>query len=241
MTGLDASTALAWTQAIRTITDILGVSSIVTLYQAGNGIYDLFDEVLVLDAGKQIFYGPREIAKPWFQDLGFEYTTGANHADFLTGVTVPSERKIREGYEHTFPRTADDIRSAYQTSQIYRDMQKKLSFPDSESARSFTTEFKEAVEIDKHKSLPKHSSMTTPYMTQIQTLVKRQYQMMMGNKMQIAVVQISTLVQSLVAGSLFYMIPKDSSGLFLYGGTLFFAILYNRWDTFTKQVFGVRN
>ena len=35
--GLDASTALNWAQAVRTITDVLGISSIMTLYQAGNG------------------------------------------------------------------------------------------------------------------------------------------------------------------------------------------------------------
>ncbi|KAH1295275.1 hypothetical protein KXX11_008424, partial [Aspergillus fumigatus] len=54
--GLDASTALEWAKAVRAMTDVFGLSSIVTLYQAGNGIYDLFDKVLVLDEGKQIYY-----------------------------------------------------------------------------------------------------------------------------------------------------------------------------------------
>ena len=61
--GLDASTALQWTKAIRALTDIMGLSSIVTLYQAGNGIYDLFDKVLVLDEGKEIYYGPMQQAR----------------------------------------------------------------------------------------------------------------------------------------------------------------------------------
>lgn len=38
------------------MTDILGLTTIVTLYQAGNSIYEHFDKVL--DDGKQIFYGP---------------------------------------------------------------------------------------------------------------------------------------------------------------------------------------
>ena len=42
--GLDASTALEFVKAIRALTDILGLSSIITLYQAGNGLYNLFDE-----------------------------------------------------------------------------------------------------------------------------------------------------------------------------------------------------
>ncbi|KAM3563243.1 hypothetical protein MY1884_001393 [Beauveria asiatica] len=52
--GLEASTALDWIKAIRVMTDILGLSTIVTLYQAGNGIYEQFDKVLVLQEGKQI-------------------------------------------------------------------------------------------------------------------------------------------------------------------------------------------
>lgn len=76
--GLDASTALEWAKAMRAMTDVMGLSSIVTLYQAGNGIYDLFDKVLVLDEGKQIFYGSAAAAKPFMEDLGFVYTDGSN-------------------------------------------------------------------------------------------------------------------------------------------------------------------
>lgn len=76
--GLDASTALEWAKALRAMTNVLGLSTIVTLYQAGNGIYNLFDKVLVLDEGKQIFYGPAAAAKPFMEDLGFVYTDGAN-------------------------------------------------------------------------------------------------------------------------------------------------------------------
>lgn len=76
--GLDASTALEWAKALRAMTDVLGLSTVVTLYQAGNGIYNLFDKVLVLDEGRQIYYGPAAAAKRFMQDLGFVYTDGAN-------------------------------------------------------------------------------------------------------------------------------------------------------------------
>lgn len=48
--GLDASTALEYTKAIRALTDILGCASIITLYQAGNGIYELFDKGVCLNS-----------------------------------------------------------------------------------------------------------------------------------------------------------------------------------------------
>lgn len=69
--GLDASTALLYARVIRAMTDILGLSSIVTLYQAGNGIYNLFDKVLVLDEGVELYYGPMKEARPFLEELGF--------------------------------------------------------------------------------------------------------------------------------------------------------------------------
>ncbi|CAG8975972.1 hypothetical protein HYALB_00012307 [Hymenoscyphus albidus] len=88
--GLDASTALEYTKAVRALTDTFGLTSIVTLYQAGNGIYDLFNKVLVLDEERQIYYGPKDQARPFMEELGFHCDDGVNVADFLTGVTVPS-------------------------------------------------------------------------------------------------------------------------------------------------------
>lgn len=69
--GLDASTALEYTKAVRALTDIFGIASILTLYQAGNGIYKLFDKVLVIDEGKEIYYGPMKDAQPFMEGLGF--------------------------------------------------------------------------------------------------------------------------------------------------------------------------
>ena len=116
--GLDASTALEYAKAIRAMTNMFGLSSIVTLYQAGNGIYDVFDKILVIDEGAQIYYGPMRQARPFMEELGFVCRDGANVADFLTGVTVPTERVIKDGFEDKFPRNAAEIRSAYEQSSI---------------------------------------------------------------------------------------------------------------------------
>lgn len=83
--GLDANTALQYVTAVRRMTDVFGLTSVVTIYQAGNGIYELFDKVLVLDQGKQIYYGPTKEARPFMEQLGFICADGANIADFLAG------------------------------------------------------------------------------------------------------------------------------------------------------------
>lgn len=225
--GLDASTALEWTKAIRAMTDTLGLSTIVTLYQAGNGIYDLFDKVLVLDEGEQVYYGPRAEARPFMEDAGFVCREGSNVADFLTGVTVPTERRIREGYENQFPRNKDSLRELYEKSPIYSQMTTEYDYPNSDVARQRTEEFKEGVNFETAKGLPKNSPLTVSFPEQVKACIVRQYQILWGDKPTFFIKQIATLIQALIAGSLFYNAPNNSGGLFIKSGALFFSLLYN--------------
>ncbi len=224
--GLDANTALQYTKAIRAMTDVSGLSSIVTLYQAGNGIYNLFDKVLVLDEGEQIYYGPLAEARPFMEGLGFVCDDSANIADFLTGVSVPTERKIRVGCEDKFPRTATAIREEYEKGQTRMIMNKEYEYPNSLEAQMSTDNFREAVSWDKHKTLPKKSPLTTGFGTQVVACTKRQYQIILGDEATLIIKQAATLVQALVVGSLFYKASDDSQGIFFKSGALFFALLY---------------
>lgn len=225
--GLDASTALEWTKAIRAMTDTLNLSTVVTLYQAGNGIYDLFDKVLVLDEGEQIFYGTREQARPFMEEAGFICREGSNIADYLTGVTVPTERRIRDGFESRFPRNAEALRAEYEKSPIYTQMVAEYSYPDSDLARERTEEFKQGVAFETSKNLPKNSPFTVGFVDQVKICVHRQYQILWGDKATFIIKQVATLCQALIAGSLFYDAPDNSGGLFIKSGALFFSLLYN--------------
>lgn len=225
--GLDASTALQFIKAIRAMTDMLGLASIVTLYQASNAIYDLFDKVLVLDEGKEIYYGPMEDARPFMEGLGFICDDSANVADFLTGVTVPKERSIRPDFVNRFPRTADAIREEYRRSTIKANMDQELGYPITTAAKRYTDDFKEAISYDRHKLLPKNSLFTVSFAEQVRACVVRQYQMMWGDKSTFIIKQAATLVQAFIVGSLFYNSPPDSRGLFLKSGAIFFALLNN--------------
>lgn len=225
--GLDASTALEFTRALRSITDVFGTATIVTLYQAGNGIFDLFDKVLVLDGGKQIYYGPANQAKSYMDQLGFICDDAANVSDFLTSVTVPHERKIKPGDEKTFPRDALSLQQAYLQSETKSNMDRELDFPRTPEASQWTKEFCEAVQMDKSEHLPKSSVYTVSFTAQVRASVTRQYQIFWGDKATFLIKQGATLIQALIGGSLFYNAPDNSSGLFSKGGAVFLALLYN--------------
>ncbi|KAF2871313.1 ABC-2 type transporter-domain-containing protein [Massariosphaeria phaeospora] len=225
--GLDASTALEFTRALRCLSDAMGIATVVTLYQAGNGIYDLFDKVLVLDEGKQMFYGPREQARPFMESQGFVCGDGANISDYLTGVVVSSERQINPDFEASFPRTNTDLRQAYRQSDIKGLMDRELDYPKTEEAKTNTRTFCEAVILDKSPRLSKSSPMMVSFQDQVRACVIRQYQILWGDKASFFIKQGTNIVQALLAGSLFYNAPTNSAGLFIKGGALFLSLLFN--------------
>jgi ABC-type multidrug transport system permease subunit len=103
----------------------------------------------------------------------------------------------------------------------------EYDYPQDPLARERTVSFKESVAWEQSKHLPKTSSMTTSFWSQLVACTVRQYQILWGEKSTFLIKQVLSLVMALIAGSCFYDAPDDSSGLFIKGGGVFFAILYN--------------
>ena len=96
--GLDASTALEFARALRIATDVGRATTIVTIYQASESLYRLFDKVCVIYSGKQIYFGAAEDARQYFIDMGWEPANRQTTADFLVAVTDPLARTPRAGW-----------------------------------------------------------------------------------------------------------------------------------------------
>ncbi|KAL8945038.1 MAG: hypothetical protein Q9216_000022 [Gyalolechia sp. 2 TL-2023] len=115
--GLDSATALKFVRTLRTSTELTGATAIVTLYQASQSIYDVFDKVAVLYEGRQIYFGDIHAAKTFFVNLGFECPPRQTTADFLTSLTNPAERIVRKGFEGKTPYTPDEFAAIWQPSE----------------------------------------------------------------------------------------------------------------------------
>ena len=116
--GLDSSTALEFATALRTATDIRGVTTAFAAYQASESVCNLFDKVCLIYEGRMVYFGPRNLARQYFVDLGFEPANRQTTPDFLVAVTNPNARTIRSGFENRAPRTADDFARRYLESDI---------------------------------------------------------------------------------------------------------------------------
>jgi ATP-binding cassette subfamily G (WHITE) protein 2 (PDR) len=66
--------------------------------------------------GRQIYFGEIHAAKEYFINMGFECPPRQTTADFLTSITSPAERIVREGFLGSTPFTPDEFALAWNKS-----------------------------------------------------------------------------------------------------------------------------
>lgn len=211
------------------MTNMANTSTAVSLYQAGEQLYDLVDKVLLIDNGKCLYFGTAEHAKQYFIDLGFDCPERWTTADFLTSVTDEHERSIRRGWEDRIPRSADDFDQAYRRSDAYRrnlqDMQ------DFESELSQRAQMISENTSEKRKK----KNYEISFFKQVTACTHRQFLVMFGDKASVFGKWGGLLFQGLIVGSLFYNLPSTAEGAFPRGGTLFFLLLFNALLALAEQ------
>ena len=230
--GLDASTALDYAKSLRIMTDMSNRTTLVTLYQAGEGIYELMDKVMVIDAGRCIYQGPASAAKQYFIDLGFKCPERQTTADFLTAVTDPTERQFRSGFEGKAPKTPEELEKAYRKSEAYKSVIRELQEYEEELERSGymdAKEFEGAVRESKSKTVRKKSPFTVSFFRQVIACTQREFWLTWGDKTTLYTKFFIIISNSFIVGSLFYGQAMDTSGAFTRGGSGFFSILFLGW------------
>ncbi|KAL8992995.1 MAG: hypothetical protein Q9169_006675, partial [Polycauliona sp. 2 TL-2023] len=235
--GLDASTALDYANSLRIMTDVSDRTTLVTLYQAGEGIYELMDKVLVIDEGRMMYQGPASEAKQYFIDLGFYCPDRQTTPDFLTSVTDPAQRLLRDGFQLSAPKTAADFEQVFKKSEAYKkvladvaDYEGYLHQTEHEDAH----QFKQSVQDQKSKTVSKKSSFTVSFWRQILACTAREFWLVWGDKPTLYTKVFIIIANGFIVGSLFYNQPNSTAGGFTRGGTIFFSILFLGWLQLTE-------
>ncbi|KAI1331447.1 ABC-2 type transporter-domain-containing protein [Xylariaceae sp. FL0255] len=230
--GLDASTALDYAKSLRIMTDITNRTTLVTLYQAGEGIYDLMDKVLVIDSGREIYSGPATEAKQYFIDLGFECLDRQTTPDFLTAVTDPNERKFRPGFENKAPKTPEELEREFRNSANYQRLLKDVEeYEQYWEATEFADakKFEGAVQESKSGNVSKKSSYTISFYRQVLACTKREFWLTFSDTATLWTKIWIIVSNGLIFGSVFYNTPSSTQGTFPRGGVLFFSIVFLGW------------
>ena len=230
--GLDASTALNYAKSLRIMTNLSDRTTLTTLYQAGEGIYDLMDKVLVIDEGRMLYQGPSNEAKAYFEDLGFYCPPRQTTADFLTSICDPNARSFRDECEQKCPKTATELEAAFRQSAAYKRVLDDVSGFEkhlSDSGQADAQQFQNSVREGKSKTVMDRSVYTVSLWKQVIACTKREFWLIWGDKTTLYTKAFIILSNALIVSSLFYQSPSSTEGAFQRGGVAFFSILFLGW------------
>ncbi|CUM47289.1 unnamed protein product [Debaryomyces tyrocola] len=230
--GLDSATALEFIRALKTSATILDATPLIAIYQCSQDAYDIFDNVVVLYEGYQIFFGKANEAKEYFVNMGWECPQRQTTADFLTSLTNPAERVPREGFENSVPYTAKEFETYWKNSPQYKKLVEDIEeyFQKTDGGNHGEEYHKAHVARQSNHISPK-SSFTVSFFMQTRYVMGRN---ILRTKRNPSVAIQSIAGQAFIGitlGSMFYNLSATTDTLYYRCATLFSAVLFNAFSS----------
>ncbi|KAK4174446.1 putative ATP-binding transporter [Triangularia setosa] len=235
--GLDASTALDFVKSLRIQTDLYKTSTFVSLYQASENIYSLFDKVLVIDEGKQVYFGRAKDARGYFEGLGFLPRPRQTTPDYVTGCTDAFEREYQDGRSpENAPYDPITLEAAFRSSKYAQDLAQEMSSYQESLAHETDKheDFRVAVRDQKRRGTSKRSAYSVGFHQQVWALMKRQFLLKQQDVLALILSWLRNIIIGIVLGTLYLNLGKTSASAFSKGGLMFIALLHNAFQSFSE-------
>ncbi|EPE04970.1 brefeldin a resistance protein [Ophiostoma piceae UAMH 11346] len=234
--GLDSSTALDFIKCLRAYCTLYRTTTFVSLYQASENIFSQFDKVLVIDGGRQAFFGPAQEARGYFERLGFESRPRQTTPDYLTGCTDEYERAYATGYsEKNAPHDPATLAEAFDKSSFAASLDEemaayKTTLPlEEEKYHDFRIAVKESKQWGAGSSV-----YAVPFHRQIWALIKRQFILKWQDKVSLSLAWLRTVIVAIVLATLYLRLPETTQSAFGKGGLMFISLLFNAFEAFAE-------
>jgi ABC-type multidrug transport system ATPase subunit len=121
--GLDSTAALEVADMLKRMAD-LGMTVVAVIHQPRVEIFKKFDEVLLLaPGGRTAYLGPTVGARPYFEQMGYEFPDGANEADVLMDILSGAGTNLREQY------SVQDLVELWEAGSGVGSQERKQSVP----------------------------------------------------------------------------------------------------------------
>ncbi|RLN02273.1 hypothetical protein BBJ28_00017082, partial [Nothophytophthora sp. Chile5] len=130
-TGLDSAATFDLIKTQRSLAKSFHKTVVISLLQPSPEVFELFDEVLILNDGYEMYHGPRDEALGYFKSLGFKCPPLRDVADFLMdlGTKKQYQYQVEAASGSTIPRNPKEFADAFSRSTIYNRMMTDLDSP----------------------------------------------------------------------------------------------------------------
>ena len=228
--GLDSSTALEFTKALRVMTDVSRSTTLASIYQAGESLAQTFDKVVLFNEGQLVYFGPLANAADYFKSIGYLPQDRQTTADFLVACTDSRGRRLNPEFSGRIPLTAEEQARAFAESPAGKANAAEVDAYIAEMQSADENSNKKlvaAARSERAKRVSTNSCYLLSWPMQVRLAIKRRAQVALGDIMTQILVLIIITFQSFIIGSACYNMGQTTGGMFPRGGVLFFAVLYN--------------
>ncbi|QUC23777.1 uncharacterized protein UV8b_08018 [Ustilaginoidea virens] len=234
--GLDAITALDFARSLRIQANLYKTTTFASLYQASEDMYNLFDKVMVIDEGRQVFFGPAKEARSYFEGLGFASQPRQSTPDYLTGCTDEFERRYAPGRsEKDAPHDSSTLLEAFANSSYKAKLEREVAEYKArfEQDKHEHDGFQAAVEESK-RATSRKSVYQVGFHLQVWALMKRQLILKLQDRFALTLEWASIVIVGIVMGTLYSGMDKTSASAFSRAGLLFMAVVFCAFRSFSE-------
>nr|CCA16626.1 ATPbinding Cassette (ABC) Superfamily putative [Albugo laibachii Nc14] len=212
-TGLDSAATFDIVQTLQSMAQTYKKTIVIALLQPPPDVFELFDNLILLNQGKVLYQGPRAEVIRYFDDLGFRCPEHHDHADFLLDIASSEQSNYHVDRGVTPPKTSTDFANAFRQSSYYEDTRAELN-------QYLTANISPHV-LEHMKSVPVFQRSSAQNLV---ALIQRQFMLLFRDKGAIFGRGIMSTVVGLIYGSTYFDI--DLPSIQLVCGTLFNAVIF---------------
>ncbi|KAI9916685.1 hypothetical protein PsorP6_016796 [Peronosclerospora sorghi] len=212
-TGLDSAATFDIITTQRRIAKKFRKTIVISLLQPSPEVFDLFDNVMILNDGYVMYHGPRAEALGYFENLGFKCPPRRDVADFLLDLGTDKQSQYEVAASKLIPRSANQYAEMFTRSAIYQRMMDELHGPvPAQLIADYETHMIGVPEFHQN------------FWESTVGVVSRQLKILSRDTVFLAGRVVMTILMGLLYGSTFYQFQDTNAQLVM--GIVFNAILF---------------
>ncbi|KAG7376653.1 hypothetical protein PHYPSEUDO_012949 [Phytophthora pseudosyringae] len=213
-TGLDAATTFDIVNSLKSLTRHFKANIVVSLLQPPPEVFNLFDDILIMNDGRIMYHGPREQVQEYFEKMGFRCPPRKDVADFLLDLGTDKQHAYIVDAPHaeaSVPFESAEFAERFRQSDIY---QETLTYMRTRPNHS----------PDLFDPLQDPCVFRQSFLEDLMTVLRRQWMIKLRDKTFLIGRGVMVLIMGLLYGSVFWQMNDANSQLIL--GLLFSCTMF---------------
>jgi ABC-type multidrug transport system ATPase subunit/ABC-type multidrug transport system permease subunit len=210
-TGLDAATTFDIVKSLKSLARNVRSNIVVSLLQPPPEVFNLFDDVLILNSGRITYHGRCDQVQDYFEGMGFHCPPRKDVADFLLDLGTDKQHAYITDKDSRVPSTSADFADRFQQSKVFQETLQYLQGERKSNPKEFDPlqdprVFRQSLAGD------------------LVTLLRRQIRISLLDRVFLLGRAVMVVVMGLLYGSTFWQMNDANSQLVL--GLLFSCTLF---------------